>query len=98
MKNPTVKGALEEIAQRGTFPREWVNVWSKLRNRSAHADKINPDKIKSQKLIDQMYCCFALYYRILFLIIGYKGKYTDYSQVGWPEKDFDIPERMKDKE
>lgn len=95
MKNPTVKGALEGLCRRGAFPVEWVSVWSKLRNRSAHADKINPDKIKLQKFIDDIYCCFALYYRILFLIMGHEGKYTNYSQTGWPESDFIIPNGMK---
>lgn len=95
MKSPTVKGALFGMAQLAFFPKEWVTVWSELRNRSAHADRIDLDKIKLQKLIDQIYCCFTLYYRILYLIIEYEGKYTNYSQPGRPENDFVIPEMMK---
>jgi hypothetical protein len=26
----------------------------------------------------------ALYYRLVFMLIGYRGPYTDYSQIGWP--------------
>lgn len=92
IKKSSPKCALYGMAKNEFFPKEWVVVWSKLRNRSAHADKINQSEKKIQEHIDQIYTCFALYYRMMYIIIGYDGKFTNYSKEGWHEEEFIISE------
>ncbi len=31
-----------------------------------------------------------LFYHLIFFAIGYQGKYTDYSTIGWPVKDYKV--------
>ena len=88
LKQGTPKAALSELSDDGLIPDDFVKTWVKLRNKSAHADEIKIDKIEFQKFLDQIHVCLTLFYLLLFSIIGYQGKYTDFSTQGWPDRDF----------
>lgn len=84
------KNALHKLVLNGCFPDYFVESWIKLRNRSAHADQLDLDRESRQKLIDETFTCLTLFYILIFLVIGYRGKYVDYSKAGWPEKELSI--------
>jgi hypothetical protein len=88
LKSPSPKNALFEMASRGFFPSKLVDEWVSLRNKSAHADTVEPDDEVLQAYIDQIYSCLTLFYLLVFQIIGYQGKFIDFSQRGWPEKNW----------
>jgi hypothetical protein len=43
---------------------------------------------KLQELIDLIHKVTVLMYHIVFYLIGYRGKFTDYSSLGFPEKTY----------
>ena len=86
LKNSSPKGALYHFAQEGLINKAMADKWVKLRNKSVHPDKLNEDPQVFQKYIDLNYTCIALFYLLLFSIIGYDRNYIDYSVNGWPEK------------
>lgn len=86
LNNSSPKNALYRMVRNGLLSKNMVDVWEKLRNKSAHPDKLYKDHRALQKYIDQIYTCIALFYRLLFIIIKYEGSYIDYSEEGWPEK------------
>lgn len=88
LKQGTPKAALYELSSDELIPDEFVKTWVELRNKSAHADDIKIDKIELQKFLDQIHVCLTLFYLLLFSIIGYQGKYTDFSTQGWPDREF----------
>jgi len=90
LKNTSPKGALYQMAQNDLLNKAMADEWVKLRNKSVHPDKMNQDPSAVQAYIDQIYTCIALFYRLLFIIIEYEGSYIDFSEIGWPEKKFEL--------
>jgi hypothetical protein len=88
LKSSTPKNALFEMASKRYFPTFLVDEWVRLRNKSAHADETESDDIEIQKHIDQVYSNLTLLNFLMFLIIGYNGKFINYSANSWPESDF----------
>lgn len=88
LNNSSSKGALYQMVKDGLLSEKMADEWVKLRNRSVHPDRLNEDRQSFQKYLDQIYCCIALFYRLLFVIIRYEGSYVDYSEEGWPDKRF----------
>lgn len=78
------------MAANNLIDRDMVNIWVKLRNKSAHPVGINQEYIDKEKFIKQIDSCIVLFYQLIFNIIHYEGKYIDYSSGGWPTKKFKI--------
>ncbi|NER29311.1 MAG: hypothetical protein F6J89_17220 [Symploca sp. SIO1C4] len=77
---------LKHLTDKGLVDEKFVKAWKKCRNKTAHGYSIKPEEVESEiKLCRQVY---VLFNHLIFLIIGYTGKYTDYSEEGWIEKDF----------
>ena len=89
LKHPSPKSILYGLSTSGLIPKKFASTWIKLRNKSAHAAMIDPDKKTIQKHIDRINICLTLFYILLFMVIKYRGKYIDYSQKGWPDKNFE---------
>ncbi|MCK4795386.1 MAG: hypothetical protein KAV87_67275 [Desulfobacteraceae bacterium] len=86
MLQPRAEDRLKELVKKGLIEKELVEAWRKIRHRSAHADIMNSiDTREFLKLYDRVN---VLFNQLIFLAIGYTGKYTDYSTYGWPLKDF----------
>lgn len=88
LKNPSPKSALNQMIKDGLINQKMVDTWIKVRNKSAHPDKseLKQKSKEFQKYINQIYICFALFYRLFFIIIKYEEYYIDYSEDEWPEK------------
>ena len=86
MKWPRVKDKLRVLVENGVFRKELVAAWESARNRSVHADALDPMEIA--KVFAQYQAVRTLFNEIVFLLIGYMGKYKDYSAIGCPEAIF----------
>ena len=80
------KNALYKLREKNLVTDHMVKEWDILRNQSAHADKLEEDSEKFQQHIDSIFTNIALFFRLIFIVIGYNGKYIDYSSRGNPEK------------
>lgn len=78
---------LYDLSEKGLIDKELVESWKRLRNKSAHSTSLDLSKI--QTVLNDFYSVISLFYQLIFLIIGYQGKYTDYSTYRYPEKMFE---------
>jgi hypothetical protein len=97
LKKPSPKSALYDLSRQGWFPKSLVEVWVKLRNKSTHADKLNLDieEEELQKYLDEVNSCLNLFYRLVFWVISYKGKFINHSLRGWPLDKFGTSQENK---
>ena len=71
----------------------YIDAWSKLRNKHVHPtnrdlqDMTNATEY-NQTALDMVNKTIVLMYKIIFQVIGYEGKFTDYGTVGYPLKDY----------
>ena len=82
MKQLRAQDYLKPLVKAGVIPIGHVDAWQRLRHSSAHADAYEGDWIGPT--VRRSSVVLALYYRLVFMLIGYRGPYTDYSQIGWP--------------
>lgn len=84
MKRPRAADYLKDLTRRGVIPGGYVDAWNSLRNWSTHADAAVEDWV--EPILSKSWIVLALYYRLVLILIGYRGTYTDYGQSGWPER------------
>lgn len=60
--------------------------WDSIRHKKAHGNKLGIN----QKQIDKRHQLTVLLYNIYFDLIGYKGEFTDYGELGYPTKDYPL--------
>ncbi len=84
-KTKSPKRVLFEVYEEIDIKSDLVKVWSKLRNRSAHADDLDMDQQQFEEYFLQYRSCLYLFYRLLFQVIEYGGNCIDYSSNGCPE-------------
>lgn len=73
---------LRDLVKQNTLHTDLYTKWKKLRNEVHHGRDPDCD------LQEYIYLCdtnLVLYYRLIFILIDYKGVYTDYSSPGYPE-------------
>jgi len=68
------KDILHKLATNNHINRSLIKPYSSLRNSTAHGDNYENDDNK--KLIGNLFLCTNLYYQLIFLLIGYDGKYS----------------------
>ena len=81
IQDARAKDKLRSLAESGIIRKEHVNAWEELRNKLAHA--YSPPSFPLQEFIDLFHKVLVLLYHLIFFLIDYKGKYTDYSKYGW---------------
>jgi hypothetical protein len=86
-KSPSPKSALFTLEKSGTLPKELISLWTKLRNKSAHADELKMENHELQEFINELHGCLELFYRLVMHHIQYSGKIIHYAKPGWPEGD-----------
>lgn len=86
MLTPRALDKLAALEIKRVITTEQRAEWSYIRNRMAHSGRL--DSISAEELIPRINRLLILFYRIIFYIIGYQGKYTDYSSRGWPTSNF----------
>jgi len=77
---------LNELSKEGLLDKKLVSSWKKNRDDFAHGRTIEREEIKKYSILCGQ--LNVLFNHLIFLIIGYTGKYTDYSEEGWIKKDF----------
>ena len=96
LNQPSPKSVLFELAKESIIPKKYAENWVRLRNKSAHAAEVKPDQKTFQKHLDRVNICLTLFYSLLFLVIGYQGKFINYSLKNWPDNDFNKKMNNKD--
>ena len=66
--------------------QEQRGAWSRLRNKLAHGEGLGSASL--QEFLELSNMVLILFYHLVFFATGYQGKYTDYSTIGWPVKDY----------
>jgi hypothetical protein len=83
MKKGRARDKLLALEAKGVIPGELIEEWLKLRNSSTHAN-IRFDPSETQAILNRIYAVFVLLNLLVFVAIGYEGRYTDFSARGWP--------------
>ena len=78
------------LESKNVIEKELIKDWKKLRNRYTHF-KID-DKLDYQALFDKCSSVTVLFYKLVFQLIKYSGKYTDYTKENFPLVDFHFKE------
>ena len=87
MKNVSAADQLYELRNRDLIEEEQIKKWKKLRNSFVHGHELDYQDI--QKYLDMHKSVLVLFYQLIFLVVGYTGKYSDYGAYGFPLKTFD---------
>lgn len=83
-KNPRVQDTLRRLASEGVIREAHFKAWEKLRHSAAHGGALEDDDRVLQVHLNRFHVCLDLYYRLVFLLIGYEGRHIDYGTMGWP--------------
>lgn len=87
MKSNSASDRLHALVEAGVLNEEDHKTWKTLRNSSAHGSfEVAPEKM--QKLLDDVYRLTTLIYKLVFMRIGYSGKYSNYAERGWNVAEF----------
>lgn len=86
---PSARKQLKYLQKLGVTQKKHIDAWYKHRNIAAHSDSL--EEINIQTLATEHDAILVLMYHLIFYLIGYEGTYTDYSELGWPEKIYSIP-------
>ena len=82
---PGPKQVLTRIQEQGFITANEVKAWTSLRNHAAHGGDIDDSTFETlQGAIDKYYRCLGLFYRLLFVAIGYRGQHLDFNAPSWP--------------
>jgi len=87
MSNPRAKDRLRVFLETGILDNKLTDSWESLRNPSTHGDVA--DWRDLQRYIDKCSSTLVLFYQLIFLVIEYTGKFTNYSCEGYPTVLFD---------
>ena len=88
LPNPSASMRLNELVELRAINNEHRQAWSTLRNKLAHGGALGSTSL--QEFLELSNTVLVLFYHLVFFAIGYEGKYTDYSTIGWPQKDYKI--------
>jgi hypothetical protein len=77
---------LYKLANSDIIEERLIKAWEDLRHRIIHGERMQTDKL--QDYLDKYYSTLTLLYQLIFLKIGYTGRFTDYSRAHWPPRDF----------
>ena len=83
LKSPRPGDKLRELERKGLTTAQNREAWRSLRNSAAHGDW-SAVRENLQGFIDKIEQVRVLFYRLIFAIIGYEGKHTDWGARGWP--------------
>jgi hypothetical protein len=84
---------IKHLVDRGYADKQQMAAWVALRNRHVHPGERDLKSIeleKFQMLFDLLNQVTVLMYHLVFHLIGYAGKYTDYASRNYPTKDYPL--------
>ena len=79
-ENP--KRILLRLAREKHILKQRIDSWEELRNKVVHGRRIVPSQVVFNKTGD----CETLLFQIIFQMINYRGRYTDYGMIYYPKK------------
>ena len=94
LSKPSASMRLQELVEAGAITNEQRQAWNKLRNKLAHGGVLGSASL--QEFLELSNTVLVLFYHLVFFAIGYEGKYTDYSTLDWPIKDYRVTPQSKD--
>jgi hypothetical protein len=86
--NPKPKDALIRMREQGAISNEHIKAWEKMRNTGAHGGLLGDSDVELQKHLNRYFLVLDLFYRLMFVAVGYRGPHIDYSKDRWPESSF----------
>lgn len=87
-KQARVQDTLRRLAREGAIADAHVTAWKDVRHAAAHGGVLEDDEVALQQHLRRFHTCLDLYYRLMYLLIGYEGKHTNYGATGWPRGTF----------
>lgn len=85
---PKVQDALQRLARDGLISADHLGAWKQLRHAAAHGAVLDVEDEALQEHLDRFHLCIDLFYRLVFILIGYEGRHTDFGSNGWPSRTF----------
>lgn len=89
-KHPRTQDALRRLMTEGVASETHLKAWMGLRHAAAHGSVLEEDDRDLQEHLDRFHICLDLYYRLIFHLISYEGRHTDYGTRGWPTRVFQL--------
>lgn len=82
----SARNKLVTLASQSVVRRDDVEAWEFVRNKAAHA--VASETEMTQDNFIRLDKVLVLFYHLIFHLIGYQGVYTDYGELGHPEKTY----------
>ena len=79
------KDKLYKLKSDNLIDERLIKDWEDLRNPIIHGEQLQAEKL--QEYLNKYYSTLTLFYQLIFLKIGYIGKFSDYSLPNWPDKE-----------
>ncbi|WP_338524780.1 hypothetical protein NUH87_03750 [Pseudomonas batumici] len=90
MKSSRAQDKFYALEKSAAITMNEINAWKELRNPAAHGSlEFKPEKFQEE--LDKIFRVIQLIYKLTFLIINYRGDFTDYGNRGWPVAQYDAP-------
>ena len=86
LKKSRAVDKLYDMVATNSVTEKNIGVWKKLRNSVAHGDWSRSENL--QGLLDDFGDVLVLLYQLIFQLIGYRGKQTDWGALDWPEIEY----------
>lgn len=86
--NPKPKDALIRMREQGAIKDDHIKAWEKMRHTGAHGGLLGDSDGELQKHFNRYVLVLDLFYRLMFVALGYRGPHIDYSTKFWPEVSF----------
>jgi hypothetical protein len=88
---PGPRQVLMRIQEQGFIEAAHVDAWRAMRNHAAHGGDVDATEPgAAQGAVDKFYTCLDLFYRLLFVVIGYRGTHHAFAAEGWPLVSFGV--------
>lgn len=81
-RTPSVPDILDGLIQDGLIKNNQKKFWGEMRHAAAHGELIESDEQVLQQHVDRYHSGLDLFYRMIFILIGFHGKYHDMSTPG----------------
>jgi len=78
--------SLKRLAVSSIVRQQDITAWRQIRQSAAHG--MRGETEFSQENCQKLFRVLVLFYHLIFSRIGYKGKYTDYGEFGFPAKNY----------
>lgn len=88
LKSVSAADKLNSLTLVGAIEKEDLTNWKKRRNKAAHGTFVLDSK-EIQHALDDVFRLTTLVYKLVFLLIGYSGKYSNRTARGWRDDEFE---------